>query len=159
MFPIVADDELLLEVEIPAEQQTALGRSFVFDYENKKFLLASGSPAENISDVEKVKQWLVLLVNTVPERYAVYKNQGFGIDTAALIGLKNVPTAFINSEFKRELVESCRKCPLIENISAFSFRRSGSTLKIDFTVSLHTGESEDLTMNINDRGVATWQET
>lgn len=156
MFPITADDELLLEVETPAEGQVTLGRNLAFDYKSKRFALLDGSPADNISDIEKVKQWLVLLVSTVPEKYEVYKNQGFGIDTAGLIGMKNVPTAFINSEFKRELVESCRKCPLIENISAFSFCRSGSTLQINFTVSLRTGEDEELTMNINDRGVATW---
>lgn len=124
-------------------QSKPLAKSFAFDYTSKTFRLVDGSPML-ISGVDAVAQWLELFVRTIPNRYAVYGDQDFGVDATQAIGKKAVPNGAIISEIQREIEEGVLLCPAIRAV--YDFNISGDT--VTFTVSLDDGEESELSIEL-----------
>ena len=55
MFPITDDSTIV--INSGAEEVTELGRNLQFDYASKSFVLVDGAVADNVSDLDKVKQY------------------------------------------------------------------------------------------------------
>lgn len=125
------------------EETTEIGASFSFDDAAGKFTLIDGSPKE-ITGTEAVKEWLKLFVRTIPGKYAVYGDTGFGVDTTLLIGKKSLPSGAILSELKRQITEGAALCPVISSVTDFSL--NGST--ISFTVVLASGEEDEVSVEL-----------
>lgn len=138
IFPETTTAEETLE-----EESTEIGTSFSFDDSSGIFPLVDGSPTL-ISGTEAVKQWLNLLVRTIPDKYAIYGDTGFGVDTTLLIGKKTLPSGAVLSELKRQITEGAALCPAIDSVSDFSI--DGST--ITFTVALSGGEEDEVSVEL-----------
>lgn len=145
MFPV---DEKTIE---QAEQTVAkmvpvseIGRSLKFDYQKGEFLFQNGK-AEEVTQEEAIKQWLELMCRTLPERYAVYTDTGFGVETDRIVGYKMLPKGFIYSEIKRQIEENAALSRSITAIINFSAEVKGRELHINFTAVLLGGQ--EVTIN------------
>ena len=125
------------------QASTEVKTSFSFDDAASKFTLIDGSP-EVITGTTAVKEWLKLLVRTIPGKYAVYGDTAFGVDTTLLIGKKSLPSGAVLSELKRQITDGALLCPAIESVSDFSI--DGST--ITFTVALKSGEGGEVSVEL-----------
>ena len=123
-------------------QGVQAGRSLEFDFKSKRFVTVNGSPRA-ISGEAAVRQWLELLVRTVPGRYAVYGDEAFGVDVTGLIGKKTAPSGEILSEIRRQVEEGAALCPAIRSV--YGFALDGAALT--FTAELENGE-EDVTIEL-----------
>lgn len=144
MFPISSEFEIKNTVQkSAAEPQLSLGVNLAFDYKTGGFIMADGNPADNKNDADKVKQWVELALRTVPKKYKIYDDT-FGVDTAGIVGMRNVSFGFMTSELQREITEVCKKCPLIQSVMNFEFKRDGGCLEAAFRVVLNSGETEEV---------------
>ncbi len=124
-----------------------IGRSIKFDYDKREFIFLNGV-AEEVTQVEAVKQWLELMCRTLPDKYAVYGNSGFGIETDEIIGYKTLPKGFLYSEIQRQIKENAKIPRCIKSIINFSAENVGGELNIYFTAVLYTGEEVNINANI-----------
>lgn len=129
--------------ETVATKQAALGASLAFDYRARRFRLVDGSPPK-IGGTDAAAQWLELFVRTVPKRYAVYGEAGFGVDATKLIGKKAVPNGAILSEIQREIEEGVPLCPAIRTV--YGFDVAGGT--IAFRVVLMDGTEREVSIEL-----------
>ena len=144
MFPISSEFEIKNTVQkSAAEPQLSLGVNLAFDYKTGGFIMADGNPADNKNDADKVKQWVELALRTVPKKYKIYDDD-FGVDTAGIVGMRNVSFGFMISELQREITEVCKKCPLIQSAMNFEFTRDGGCLEAAFRIVLNSGETEEV---------------
>lgn len=148
MFPI---DEKTIE---QAEQTVAkmvpvseIGRSLKFDYRKGEFLFQNGK-AEEVTQEEAIKQWLELMCRTLPERYAVYTDTGFGVETDRIVGYKMLPKGFIYSEIKRQIEENAALSRSITTIINFSAEVKGRELHINFTAVLLGGQEVAINVSV-----------
>lgn len=124
-----------------------IGRSMKFDFDKREFVFLNGV-AEEISQAEAVKQWLELMCRTLPDKYAVYGNSGFGIETDEIIGYKTLPKGFLYSEIQRQIKENSNIPRCIKSIINFSAENVDGELNIYFTAVLYTGEEVNISANI-----------
>lgn len=124
-----------------------IGRSIKFDYDKREFIFLNGV-AEEVTQVEAVKQWLELMCRTLPDKYAVYGNSGFGIETDEIIGYKTLPKGFLYSEIQRQIKENAKISRCIKSIINFSAENVDGELNIYFTAVLYTGEEVNINANI-----------
>ena len=124
-----------------------IGRSIKFDYDKREFIFLNGV-AEEVTQVEAVKQWLELMCRTLPDKYAVYGNSGFGIETDVIIGYKTLPKGFLYSEIQRQIKENAKIPRCIKSIINFSAENVDGELNIYFTAVLYTGEEVNINANI-----------
>ena len=124
-----------------------IGRSIKFDYDKREFIFLNGV-AEEVTQVEAVKQWLELMCRTLPDKYAVYGNSGFGIETDEIIGYKTLPKGFLYSEIQRQIKENAKIPRCIKSIINFSAKNVDGELNIYFTAVLYTGEEVNINANI-----------
>lgn len=124
-----------------------IGRSIKFDYDKREFVFLNGV-AEEVKQVEAVKQWLELMCRTLPDKYAVYGGSGFGIETDEIIGYKTLPKGFLYSEIQRQIKENAKIPRCIKSIINFSAENVDGELNIYFTAVLYTGEEVNISANI-----------
>lgn len=141
MFP--NDTGFIAVLPDDVTQPAQIANTLAFDYQTNRFLIADGSPILR-SQAAAVRQWVELMLRTYLDRFRVYTGYQFGHTGEDLIGLRQVPPGFIHSELAREIDESCRLCPAIAKTSDFSFSRENRTLHVKFTITLKTGEIEEV---------------
>ena len=124
-----------------------IGRSIKFDYDKREFIFLNGV-AEEVTQVEAAKQWLELMCRTLPDKYAVYGNSCFGIETDEIIGYKTLPKGFLYSEIQRQIKENAKIPRCIKSIINFSAENVDGELNIYFTAVLYTGEEVNINANI-----------
>lgn len=148
MFPIQNKTiEEAAEAVIKPRPVEEIGRSMKFDYDKREFVFLNGV-AEEVTQVEAVKQWLELMCRTLPDKYAVYGNSGFGIETDEIIGYKTLPKGFLYSEIQRQIKENSKIPRCIKSIINFSAENVDGELNIYFTAVLYTGEEVNISANI-----------
>ena len=148
MFPI--ENKTIEEAASAAAKPIAaeeIGRSIKFDYGSREFIFLNGV-AEEVTQTEAVKQWLELMCRTLPDKYAVYGNSGFGIETDEIIGYKTLPKGFLYSEIQRQIKENAKIPRCIKSIINFSAENVDGELNIYFTAVLYTGEEVNINANI-----------
>lgn len=116
-----------------------LGRCFLFDFENKKFVMKNGKLVEITDDTEKVKQWAKLVLMTEKDKYEIYKNTEFYTDTE---DLKNrTLDSYTVSEFNREAERALTVHRYIDGIDNFSMSYKNEKLTISFDINLIDGST------------------
>lgn len=128
--------------------KTRLGRSFKFNFKTGQHEVIDGKVVE-CTELEAIEQWVALLIRTKLDKYAVYQNTGFGTTWENYIGIRNLPTGFIESELEREIRESIKKLnPAIETIENFQAARTTRGLDITFDVNLTNKEVLGVKVNV-----------
>jgi len=144
MFPITNKEiEAAEKAAVKKKEVKDIGRSMKFDFEKRQFVFTNGQ-AEEITQTEAVKQWLETMCRTLPNKYPVYFDSGFGIETDKLIGYKALPKGFIYSEINRQIKENAEIVGCINSITNFSAENTNGVLTISFTAVLNNGEGVDV---------------
>ncbi|MDO4173725.1 MAG: DUF2634 domain-containing protein [Eubacteriales bacterium] len=126
-----------------------IGRSFMFDYQTRRFAITGGA-VEECTGIDALKQWLQLLIRTSPGSAAVYEitdDTAFGVSLDRMIGRRYLPTEFVRAELERQIREACALNPAIESVSDFKFSRHDMhTMQVAFTVHTVSDENEEVTL-------------
>lgn len=134
IFPAIPND-------IPAQAADTVRRSLVFDYDKAAFRVVDGALAE-CSGRDAVRGWIALMLRQKPGKVPIYRTGGSaqpGVDRS-LIGLR-IPDGFAQAEVERSIRETLAFCPAIREVDRFVFTRERRGLTVTFAVSLHSGES------------------
>ena len=106
------------------------GYTLAFDWAAETYNMERGTPAE-VNGIEAVKAWLNLALRTPQGRYAIYPSD-FGASLYDALG-KKLPRGAVLSEIRRQLSESARYCPTIEDISQVVWDGQSITCTITLT--------------------------
>jgi len=138
VFPSFNFDTVQSNTEENEVSSTELGRVFLMKFNGNKatIILENGKPKEATTNKEKVKMYVQMLIRTELRKYKVYKDTDFGMTYFKYLGNKQLPTGFINSEFKREIEEKVTVLSVVNSISNFSSAMKGTVLQVDFTINL-----------------------
>lgn len=147
VFPVIPE-------ELPAQVAESIGRSpkFVFheDGRSGRFQLIDGALVER-QGIEAVKQWLELMLRQKPGAIPIYRTSGTtqpGVEAVSLD--RRVPEGFVYAEIERNVRETVKFCPAIHTVSDFEFTRVRRGVQVAFTVTLYTGESEEVTTYVSE---------
>ncbi|MBB6214953.1 hypothetical protein HNQ80_001038 [Anaerosolibacter carboniphilus] len=126
-----------------------LGRVFLFDFNEKKYVLNDGKMVEATYE-QKIMMWVEQLIRTELEKFEIYKDTDFGLEIIKFIGRRDIPVGVINSEVKRQISEKIIMHPHIERIENFTTERNSNQIIISFDVLLINGNSlpMEVTMNV-----------
>jgi len=113
-----------------ADVEIEPGYNLVFDWDAETYSMDRGSPVE-VNGTEAVKAWLQLALRTSQGQYAIYPSD-FGASLYDALG-KKLPRGAVLSEIRRQLTESARYCPTIEDISQVVWDGQAVTCTITLT--------------------------
>ena len=137
LFPMSDEDE---DEEIIEEIQSNIGDTLEFDFKSGDFRLSDGA-IKTARDIEALKQWIEQLSRTELDKYEIYKETGFGIDSKEML-LSGLPYDFVTSEIERELTEKIEQREDVESVDEFEFEREKRGLRVKLTVITIYGELE-----------------
>ncbi|KOR88783.1 DUF2634 domain-containing protein [Paenibacillus solani] len=132
MFPELEFDEA--EETLPA---ATMGKVFLFDFKEQKYVLKDGKPVE-ASYEEAIKQWVSMVLITETDKYPVYGPE-FGIGIAKFIGRKDIPLATITSEVGRQITETIVLHPEVTGIEELNVKRGEGKAILSFRILTRRG--------------------
>lgn len=124
---------------------TSIGYEPKIDFENTKVVIENGSP-KLINELEAIKQWIILFVNTEKDTMEVYEGTGFGCRIKKLFGSKKVGYGFEESELERDFTEGLPLNPAILSVPYFNVSKEGKKLIIKLQVELYNSELIDMSI-------------
>lgn len=151
MFPTIVEDSSNNNQPIREKiisTSTELGNTPFFDYQNKQIILENGSP-KLISNVEAVRQWIVLFITTPKDKYKIYDGTNFGTSIRKLFGRKTLNNGYEEAEVEREIREGLPLCPAISRVTNFNMEKVGRLVKIYVEVELFNGELVNETIDVS----------
>lgn len=151
MFPTIVEDSSNNNQPIREKiisTSTELGNTPFFDYQNKQIILENGSP-KLISNVEAVRQWIVLFITTPKNTYKIYDGTNFGTSIRKLFGKKTLNNGYEEAEVEREIREGLPLCPAISRVTNFNMEKIGRLVKIYVEVELFNGELVNETIDVS----------
>lgn len=126
---------------------TELGKTPLFDFENKSVVLINGSPKLTYN-IEAIRQWIVLFITTPKDTYRIYDGTSFGTSVRKLFGSKRLNNGYEESEVEREIREGMKLCPAINRVTSFNMEKVGRILKIYVQVELYDGTLIDESVDV-----------
>ena len=151
MFPTIVEDSSNNNQPIREKiisTSTELGFTPSFNYENKQIILENGSP-KLISNIEAVRQWIVLFVTTPKNTYKIYDGTDFGTSIRKLFGKKTLNNGYEEAEVEREIREGLPLCPAISRVTNFNMEKVGRIVKIYVEVELFNGDLVNETIDVS----------
>ena len=139
MFP--EEDGYIDTLALQQQEQRPLADTLVFDYERGRFIMVDGSPKKDRT-ITAIKQWVELMLRTKRGKYRVYEESRFGTHLEDIIGQRQMPKGYLNSEMKREITEACSLCPYITRVDNFRYEREGGRLWVFFDLWTDTERTE-----------------
>lgn len=118
---------------------SAVGVNFLFDYDENSYVMDAGSPVQ-VTGRQAVQAWLEYVVRTARGRYAIHPTD-FGARLQDMVGLK-APKGYDLSEFNRQLLETARYLPAIQDISRAVY--DGKTIQCTVTLASSAGETTEV---------------
>lgn len=132
MFPEVEID-IDLEQKIENQDKRSLGKTFLVDFKEKKFLMHNGKLIKT-DDNRSVRMWIEKVLITKKNKYKIYED--YGMSYYDLIIGRRFPTGFLYAELKREIEETMVLNPKISYIENFSAKLLKHSLYVTFDVIL-----------------------
>jgi hypothetical protein len=142
MFPSVienSENETQSTREKVISTSTDLGKTPNIEFENKKITVANGTP-KLITDIEAIRQWIILFVTTPKDTYKIYNGTNFGTSIRKLFGKKVLNNGYEEAEVEREIRDGLPLCPAINRVTSFDMKKVGRILKVYVSVELFDGE-------------------
>ncbi|KZL93562.1 DUF2634 domain-containing protein [Clostridium magnum] len=131
-IPLIPD----LEEQINTENQTStlkIGRSFLFDFTENKFVIKDGNMIE-ITGLQALEQWIRLCLNTLVKKYKVYEDTEFGCKIEDLLGSRL--NSYTYSEMQREIREALIKNENIKDVRNIVITQEKRTFTVAMDVEL-----------------------
>lgn len=117
-----------------------LGKTPSINFEKSSIIIANGTP-KLITDLEAIKQWIILYVITPRDVYPIYEGTDFGTNWRKLLGRKKLNNSgYEESELIREITEGLPLNPAIESVQSVDLSKNGRYLNIRIVVELYNGE-------------------
>lgn len=141
MFPDINIDvnKLIETITLDEQQLDKLGRVPLFDFD-KNVYVAEGGRLIYATEIEAVEQWIKFLILSELDKYNIYKETGFGLKSGyEIIGYKQAPKGYLESNLKLELSEKIKAHKLITRVYDFTFNRDGDLLTINFSIDSSAG--------------------
>lgn len=151
MFPTIiesSENETQSIREKVISTSTTLANTPNLNFENKVIVLSNGSP-KLISDVEAIRQWIVLFITTPKNTYKIYDGTNFGTSIRKLFGRKRLNNGYEEAEVEREIREGLPICPAINRVTGFNMEKVGKIVKIYVQVELYDGSLIDETVDVS----------
>lgn len=143
IFPDINDEEIVLE-----ETESKGTKEILFDYDKKRVKIIDGKVVFG-EEVEQVRQWIELLLETESKKFKVYKDTDFGMtDLYKLIGHNYLSNPYGISELKRELKEKIEMKKEVKEVINISTENDFNKLKIQLTVLLKSGKTLEKEVSI-----------
>ena len=146
IFPVIPTD-------IPAQAAETIGRAPAFVWaENGRggaFQLVDGALVERTGR-EAVKQWFELMLRQKPGAIPIYRTDSSsqpGVDRTMLD--RRMPEGWVQAETERQVRETAAYCPAVRTVDSFVFTRLRRGLQVEFTARLHTGETVEVSVNVD----------
>lgn len=142
MFPSIIEEleerAITLREEI-ISTSSELAKTPYFDFTKKQIVLINGSP-KLISDIEAIRQWIILFLTTPRGVYRIYDGTNFGVSVRKLFGRKTLNNGYEEAEVEREIREGLPLCPAISRVTSVNISKSGRIVIIKVEVELFSGE-------------------
>lgn len=124
-----------------SEENTSreLGKTPSIDFEKSSIIMANGTP-KLITNLEAIKQWIILYVTTPRDTYKIYEGTDFGTSWRKLLGRKTLTNGYEESELIREITEGLPLNPAIESVQNVDLAKNGRYLELTITAELYNGE-------------------
>lgn len=151
MFPTIIEDsenEIQSTREKVISTSSELGKTANINFEQKKLTVENGTP-KLITDIEAIRQWIVLFVTTPKNAYKIYDGTNFGTSIRKLFGKKILNNGYEEAEVEREIREGLPLCPAISRVTSFDMKKIGKILKIYVSVELFDGQLITETIDIS----------
>lgn len=124
---------------------TSIGYEPEIDFENTNVVIENGSP-KLINELEAIRQWIILFVNTEKDTMKVYEGTGFGCRIKKLFGSKKIGYGFEESELERDFTEGLPLCPAILSVPYFNVSKEAKKLIIKLQAELYNSELIDVSI-------------
>lgn len=151
MFPTIIESSEN-ETQSIREKVISTGRDIAktpnLNFENKVIVLSNGSP-KLITDVEAIRQWIVLFITTPKNTYKIYDGTGFGTSIRKLFGRKKLNNGYEEAEVEREIRDGLPICPAINRVTSFNMEKVGKMVKIYVQVELYDGTLIDESVDVS----------
>lgn len=121
------------------EQNRQLGVTPAFNYEKSEIILANSTP-KLVTDIEAIKQWIILFVTTPRDVYKIYEGTDFGTSYKKLYGEKFINNGYAESELEREITEGLLLNPAINSVESVEITKKGKKLNVKVSVQLWDGD-------------------
>lgn len=132
IFPVI--ETVTEETIIKPEERETLEP--LFDFKNKRLVMKDGKIIY-CTELEKIKQWVELLLRTELDKYKVYVYSDFGMETIYKYRGYQVGTSnFAKSEIKRELKSKIERHKGIERVKNLKVDSNFNTVNIELTLVL-----------------------
>lgn len=119
------------KVQTPQEKPV-IKPSYQYDFEKGDFVLKDGK-LKKVEGKDSLKVWITKVLKTERYKFKIYEGIEYGTTIEDLIGT-NRPIPFVEAELKREVTNSLRQHPVIENVVNWKFDRIKARMNITFTV-------------------------
>ena len=151
MFPTIIESSEN-ETQSIREKVISTGRDIAktpnLNFENKVIVLSNGSP-KLITDIEAIRQWIVLFITTPKNTYKIYDGTGFGTSIRKLFGRKKLNNGYEEAEVEREIRDGLPICPAINRVTSFNMEKVGKMVKIYVQVELYDGTLIDESVDVS----------
>ncbi len=125
-----------------------IGKTPNIDFSIKNIVLGNGSP-KLITDVEAIRQWIVLFITTPKNTYKIYDGTNFGTSIRKLFGRKRLNNGYEEAEVEREIRDGLPICPAISRVTSFNMEKVGKIVKIYVQVELYDGSLIDESVDVS----------
>jgi hypothetical protein len=116
-----------------AENMTASGKSFLFDFTAGDFVIRDGKLV-GCDGIEAIKVWIEKILRTEKGRFKIYDDTDYGGRIEDLLIGSNYPVEFIEAELKREIEDALKQNLNILSVSNFNIERSASGITVRMEV-------------------------
>lgn len=120
------------------EQTRELAKTTSLNFENDSVIMTNGNP-EMITDLEAIRQWIVLFCVTPRDTLEIYQGTDFGTSWRKLLGEKFINNGYATSELEREITEGLPLNPAIESVESVEITKNGRYLSLNIQVELYDG--------------------
>lgn len=119
---------------VKQEETNSVGRSFVFDFEQNKFIVQGGIVKET-DRVTAIKQWIELFIRVELNKYKIY-DENFGTDFSDLVGYR-LPRSYQVAQITKRINDGILNyCPNVVSVTEWKFDKG----HFQFTVTTDLGE-------------------
>jgi hypothetical protein len=132
--------ETITSVSTPTDDDTTIKLNPSIDFNKNEWVLTDGNP-KLVSDLEAIKQWIILFLITPKNVYKIYEGTAFGTSLKKLFrGQKLVGHGYEEAVVESEIKDGMPALnPAIQRVKTVDFTKNGRILNISVEVELVDG--------------------
>ncbi|AGY77995.1 DUF2634 domain-containing protein [Clostridium autoethanogenum] len=144
MLPLIPDIQQQIDNIPSITTIDPLGRVYKFDFNSNTFVIEGGKLVELTTDIEKIEQWIHLILLTYQDKFDIYKDTEFYCNIEDFYGKKFLKMkGYYQSELINEIKTALLKHRYIQSVDTFELTHIEKTKwKVSYKVTLIDGVIE-----------------